>query len=209
MIKTIGEVLKTARLAKKHSLVTVEAATKIKQEFIQAIENQDWETLPEYPVTMGFVKTVAAFVGVDENKAMATLRRDYPPHVISQNPRPDISNHFSLNPKTAFMIVIGIVGGLLLAYLLYQYVVFTRAPKLEVITPTQNQQITTEELTVVGKTVSDATVMVNNQPAIVDDEGNFTTEIEVSPETKEISFTAKSRAGKETTLVRRISVKLK
>ena len=42
MIKTIGETLKEARLKKRYSLDRVEKETKIKKEFIEAIEEENW-----------------------------------------------------------------------------------------------------------------------------------------------------------------------
>ncbi len=61
---------------------------------------------------------------------------------------------------------------------------------------------------VTGKTDSDATVLVNNQPSLVSDEGEFATEIELSRETTEIQVQAKSRSGKVTELKRKIKVEL-
>ena len=58
-MKTIGRALKEARTQKRLSLSKLESQTKIKKNFIQAIENEDWESLPEFPVVVGFVKSIA------------------------------------------------------------------------------------------------------------------------------------------------------
>jgi hypothetical protein len=59
-------------------------------------------------------------------------------------------------------------------------------------------------LLVSGKTDEDAVVYVNNQPALVADNGNFETTIEIFAGTNEIEIKAKSRYGKESVIRRKI-----
>jgi cytoskeletal protein RodZ len=208
MMKTVGSTLKEARVAKQLSLCDIEEATKIKVDFIVAIEEGDWVKLPDYPVVVGFVKSIADFLGIDKNKAAAFLRRDYPPKVLSINPKPDAVKRFRWSPKLTFIIGISLVLIGVLTYLAIQYFNFVRPPKLTVTTPQENQTVTSNELQVTGITDPDTTVWANNQPALTDDQGNFVTELSVSTETKEVIIKAKTRSNKETTVVRQITVKL-
>ncbi|PIP57517.1 transcriptional regulator, partial [Candidatus Woesebacteria bacterium CG22_combo_CG10-13_8_21_14_all_39_10] len=64
-MRTIGEILKSARIKKRYSLKKVERETKIKKEFVEAIESGDWTVLPDFPVVLGFVKNLASFLEVD------------------------------------------------------------------------------------------------------------------------------------------------
>ena len=59
-MKTIGQILKNARVKKKYSLAKLEDLTKIRKEFIDSIEKEDWENLPAFPTIFGFVKSVSA-----------------------------------------------------------------------------------------------------------------------------------------------------
>lgn len=77
-MRKIGEFLKEERIKKKLTLVQMERDTKIKKHFIDLIEKGDWENLPEYPITSGFIKTIAKSLRIPEETAMAVLRRDYP-----------------------------------------------------------------------------------------------------------------------------------
>lgn len=207
-MKTIGKIIKDSRLTKKYSLAKVEEATKIKRGFIIAIEKEDWSALPEFPVTSGFVKSIASFLGLNPESTVAFLRRDYPPKTLRINPKPDVSKNFIWGPKLTFITGLSLTILVLLGYLVFQYLNFVKAPSLNVFSPKENEEITERKIVVRGKTTSDAIVSVNNQPVIVSDEGDFTTEIEVSEKTQELIFIAKSRAGKETTLSRKIQVKL-
>src|SRR3990172_8865555 len=98
-MRLIGEVIKEARLRKKLSKNKLEKDTKIKKDFIEAIEESRWDLLPEFPVVSGFVKTIATYLGLKEDQLVALLRRDYPPKDLKINPNPDISEKFTWSPK--------------------------------------------------------------------------------------------------------------
>lgn len=207
-MKTIGQTLKEARFKKKLSLGALSLKTKIKREFLEAIEKEDWGKLPEFPVVLGFVKSIAGSLKFDVNAATALLKRDYPPKEVRVSPKPDVSKKFIWGPRLTFLLGIVVVSLAVLGYLVYQYLGFVSPPTLVVEHPKENQTVDSLYVYVSGRTESDATVKVNNQPVIVDDEGFFSTEVEIAKETKEISVVANSRSGKETKVVRNISVHL-
>jgi cytoskeletal protein RodZ len=207
-MKTIGKYIKDARVKKRYSKSRVEKLTKIKGEFIEAIEKETWSKLPDFPVVVGFVKSIARVLKIDEKQATALLRRDYPPKELHVNPKPDVSDKFRWSPRVTF--IAGVVAVLLftLGYLGFEYYKFVSPPSLTVNVPKENQEITQSPVTVSGSTTSDATIKVNNQPVLVDDNGNFTTQLEVTNDTKQIVVEAISRSGKETTIHRNIEPKL-
>jgi cytoskeletal protein RodZ len=57
-MRSIGQVLKEARVKRKLSRGQLAEKTKIKKEFIVAIEKESWEDLPELPVVCGFLKKI-------------------------------------------------------------------------------------------------------------------------------------------------------
>lgn len=206
---SVGNYLREARLKKKFSLAHVEGITKIKREFLDAIENQDWGKLPAFPVVSGFVKSIAKSLDLDETQAVAFLRRDYPPQKVRINPKPDVSNKFFWTPKLTFFVGVALVIALILGYLGYEYVNFISPPKLEIVDPKEGQIVTRALYTVDGTVSAGSTVVVNNQQATVDDDGKFNSQIEVSNDLKEIIIIATSRSGKTTTIHRTIKPELK
>lgn len=206
-MKTIGTFLKSARVEKTISIEELEERTHIRVSFLQALEEDRWDGLPEYPVVQGFVKSVAAALGANREQAIALLRRDYPQKKLMINPKPDIANKSSfMGQKLVFfflsLVVFLIVGG----YLFYQYKTFTSPPMLVVASPVDGQVLTPPTAQVRGKTSSDATIRVNNQPTEIDDDGNFVTEIDISPELTQVEIKAISRSGRETVIQREIKV---
>lgn len=208
-MKTIGQFLKDARNKKRYSLVKVENATRIKKNFIEAIEKEDWRSLPDFPVVVGFVKSIAQFLDLNVRSTVALLRRDYPPKSLSINPKPDVGQKFSWSPRLSFIVGVGVVIVAVLGYLGFQYTKFLSPPKLEVLEPRDGQVVTSRLVTVSGKTDSDATIKINNQPTLSDSDGGFTAQIQIYEGTTEIVVKAASRSGKETVVARKITVQLK
>lgn len=204
MIKTIGETLKEARLKKKYSLERLEKETKIKKEFLAAIEKETWENLPDFTVVAGFVKNISSFLELNPVSSIALLRRDYPPKNTSPNPKPDVTSKFNWSPKLTFLIGILIILMILFGYLGLQYKKFINPPELIVTRPKENQVIKLREVEVSGKTNPETVVKVNNQPVLLDEEGNFETKINIFEGTDEIIVKAISRSGKETEVRRKI-----
>src|SRR3989344_6726231 len=201
-MKTIGQLLKEARVKKRYSLRHLSELTKIKLNFIEALEKEDWGVLPSFPTVLGFVKSVAAAIDVDEKTAVAVLKRDYPPKLESVNPKPDVGSKFVWGPKLTFMVGVGIVLAAIVGYLIFQYTKFVSPPALSVVSPKEGQVVTEGFVTVQGNTDTDAKIIANNQPIITDQNGKFKIELEVSLETKEVFVKAISRSGKETVVSR-------
>ncbi len=206
-MRTVGEVLKKAREEKRYSLYKLEERTKIKKEYIEAIEKAQWEKLPEFTVVSGFVKNIAAELGVDEKETAALLRRDYPPKDVTINPKPDVKKKFTWNPRITFVASIIIVLILILGYLGFQYTNFIKPPKLEVYEPQQGMIVESQTVKIVGMVDPESTVVINNQPILINEDGKFEVEIDIGKDTKDLVVVATSRSGKETIVRRDIVLK--
>ncbi|MEK7497690.1 MAG: helix-turn-helix domain-containing protein [Patescibacteria group bacterium] len=207
-MQKIGSFLKEERLKKKYSISRLEDETKIKSVFLESLEKEDWSALPDFSGVSGFVKNISNTLEINNETALAFLRRDYPKHEVDLNPKPDISNNFSWTPKFTFFAGLLVIVVLIISYLGFQYAGFVNPPRLLITAPKDGEVIKKTEYEVVGKTDPGATIKVNNQSALVDDSGNFNTEIEVSKDLKEVVVSATSRSGKVTTVSHTIRVEL-
>lgn len=206
-MKTIGQILKDARIDKRYSVIKLEEITKIKSSFIESLEEQKWNTLPAFPTVLGFAKSIAGSLGLDEKTVVATLKRDYPPKKLNINPTPDISSKFVWSPKFTFGIGITFFLLFVFGYLFFQYKGFVSSPRLTVESPKDDQKIIGNSVLVFGSTDIDAKIIVNNQPVFIDIDGKFSVSLEVVKDTKEIEIKAISRSGKETVVRRTIDVR--
>lgn len=206
-MKTIGQILRSARATKKYTLSDVEKITKIRVSFIKKIEDENWQGLPPFPTVLGFVKSLGSALDLDPSMVSAVLKRDYPPKKLTVTPKPDISSRRPFGPRVAFFAGVLVFALVIIGYLGFQYRKFVSAPELIVESPKDGQEITASKVLVFGKTDRDAKITVNNQPVLVTLDGNFSVSIDVVKETKEIVVKAISRSGKETEVKRMVEVK--
>lgn len=74
MDSRVGSILRQARSRRKLDLSEVEAATKIRLRYLRAIESEEWDVLPGGVYTRGFIRTYAAFLGLDGERLAADYR---------------------------------------------------------------------------------------------------------------------------------------
>jgi cytoskeletal protein RodZ len=66
-----GERLKREREMREVSLEELTKATRISTRFLQALENESWEKLPGGVFGRGFVRTIARYLGLDEESLLS------------------------------------------------------------------------------------------------------------------------------------------
>jgi Helix-turn-helix domain len=76
MEKGVGPSLREARSRRRLSLQEVEAATKIRMRYLKALESEDWDELPGDVYARAFVRTYAAYLGLDADRLAEAMRRD-------------------------------------------------------------------------------------------------------------------------------------
>lgn len=124
---SVGERLKEARLDKELSLEEVEKRTKIRKDYLFALEEDRYQDLPAGAYIQGFIKNYAQVLGLKPEPLLAIFRRDYRGK-ISADVEFAPQEGFSWTPK---MTVIGlIVFGLLFffGYLFWQYQLLQTSP---------------------------------------------------------------------------------
>jgi cytoskeleton protein RodZ len=70
----VGGALRQARIRREVDLSEVANVTKIRVAYLQAMENEQWELLPEAPYGYAFLRTYAGYLGLDGAALVRTLR---------------------------------------------------------------------------------------------------------------------------------------
>ncbi len=205
-MQTVGEYLKNARVSRGISLKKLEKITKIKASFISLIEKNDWNNLPSYAVTSGFIKNISLALKISQNTTSAMFRRDYPIKKEISAPKQEINSKFSWSPKITFILAVSLVTIFVIGYLVFEYIKFISPPDIKITKPLDGEVVLSDRVKVSGSTKTDVVLTINNQPVILDINGNFETEIEVNKDTKELKFEAVSRSGKKAYKTVRITV---
>jgi transcriptional regulator with XRE-family HTH domain len=72
----LGDQLRAERERRGIVLEQVSGSTRIRKQYLEAIERQDWEALPEPVFTRGFVHTYAQFLGMDPKSMLNAYGRE-------------------------------------------------------------------------------------------------------------------------------------
>uniref|UniRef100_A0A7C4TJ84 Helix-turn-helix domain-containing protein n=1 Tax=candidate division WWE3 bacterium TaxID=2053526 RepID=A0A7C4TJ84_UNCKA len=210
-MKTVGQILKTAREQKKFTLEDVHKFVKIHPKFLIALEEGDYNQFSNKIHAKGFLKIYSEFLDLDVSQVLAFWRREYEAMFEKkENLKPKFEvkslkkSGFVITPSfiiasVSVFLTVGFFG-----YLFYQYRTYAGAPKLEIYSPQNNMIANYEIVDVTGKTDMDAELMINNQKVITDKDGGFATSIRLKPGLNTLSFLSVSKLKKETEEIRTI-----
>lgn len=207
----LGQRLREIRQYKGLSIDEVAKATKIRAQFISAIERGDYKHLPAKAYAQGFVKIYVAFLGLPQRESLAMFRREFDEreHV---DVLPESFTHKKEIPLQHFRwqgaaIITGFVLILVIGYLLFQYRFAFLSPSLIIDSPKENAIVTATDIPVVGTTDTNTTVVVNNDVAYVDSNGHFKKIVAVFSGKATITVTSINKFGKKTTVERHVIVR--
>ncbi|MDE2588422.1 MAG: helix-turn-helix domain-containing protein, partial [Patescibacteria group bacterium] len=172
----VGERLQKERLRKGLTIEDVARSTKIRPEFLRALEEGEYKKLPSSAYIQGFLRNYTAFLGLPIKETIAVFKREFDEREYlgvlpdSFTKKGNTLSGFRLGPTTILLavIILFVVG-----YMFYQYRAAVFSPMLSVLTPTENATVSSQTVTVSGKAESNATVTINDSPVYVDKDGNF------------------------------------
>ncbi len=206
-MKTAGDLLKEKRLLKELSLQDVATKTKIKIEYLEAIENSNFSALPSSTFAKGFLRNYASFLYLSPDTIVAMFRRDF-----TQNEKGEIIPRGLLTPLggkpkffTVGLILTGVATLAFLGFLGFQLIIWWSYPKLTVLQP-QDGDTYGEKITIKGSSDRNATVSINGQKVILDQNGGFFLDLILSAGTQSVLVEATNRQGKSTSLNRTFTV---
>ncbi|MFZ1721283.1 MAG: helix-turn-helix domain-containing protein [Microgenomates group bacterium] len=209
--KSIGEVLKDERLAHRFPLEKLSKQTRIRLEYLSALESNQFEKLPAATFVKGYIKTYASVFGFDHQPVLALLRRDYresakgtlvPREFIKPVLKPRMQNY----RVTALVVAAMFVFFTLLGYVGVQWYYLQQPPSLAVTAPEDHAKVSAT-VQILGRTDLDATVHVNQEPVALQPDGSFQSQISIPKEgIAFIEVTAVDRRGKTSSVLRTVTV---
>lgn len=203
---TVGEILKNAREKKKLTVDQVEKATKIRLKFILALEANRFDKLPGPTFARGFVKNYAAYLGLPTEETLAFYRRQANDNAtLPVAPQTiDTSKKGWLTPQRFTAVSIGLLLLIFFSYLAFSYWQFAGNPVLVVSSPVNNLVMTQDSVEVIGKTDPGASLVINNEPVSVLENGSFDVKVPLSPGINTLTVVASNKFGKKTTVERNL-----
>lgn len=206
-MKTAGNLLQEKRLLKELSIDEVAARIKVKPEYLVALENSDFASLPGETTTKGFLRNYARVLRLNPDTLLAMFRRDFE---VSQGgeiiPR-GLVEPVSHTPRLISASRILGWGTVLVfsGFLLYQLIGWWNLPRVELLQPEEGE-VYGEKITVKGRTDRDNTVTVAGQKVLVGSSGEFSLDLIFPAGTHSITVEVENRQGKSRLVERTFSV---
>lgn len=212
----LGEIFRTQREKKNITLEQAAADTRIREKFLRALEDGDYQSLPGAVYTKGFLRNYAEYLDLDTEELIPLYQRERgqpePPQTRTFKPyRPVVHRSLIFRP-VIFLPVILLAGvGLFVGYLYYQFTTFATLPRLEVTDPAGDEFASSGDLVVRGVTVPDGriTVRVYPGPDTFGDirpgsDGSFATSVALKPGANHVEVEVLDTAGKTNRVSRTI-----
>ncbi len=208
-MKTVGSILKEARIARGLTFGQVEAATKIREKFLQAIESDELGSLPNLTYAKGFVKNYSEYLGLASSTVLAFLRRQIKestkPTIVPKGVAQPLNAPFlRLTPGRFLALILSLLVFVFLGYMGLQYRKLQEPPALTLESPQEHLVTREKKVSVVGKSDPDATVLVNGVSALVRSDGRFFDQWSLEPGINTLTVTTTSRFGKSTIVTRSV-----
>lgn len=209
--KTIGETLKEERIKHRLQLEDLAKKTRIRISYLSALEQNKFDELPATTFVKGYIKTYAHVFGFDHKPLLAMLRRDYKESakgrlIPREFIKPLLKKRNKKNSITLLLVGVVAIFMSLFSYVGFQWYSLTKPPKLELITP-KEQELVSSKVIIEGETLPDAIVTINEQPIALQPDGSFKTELIIPSEgISLLTVQAKDRRGKVSTIERSVTV---
>lgn len=206
-MRTVGQILTAERKKQSLSLSAVAQATKIRPQFLQAIEKNEFEKLPSATTAQGFVRNYAQFLALPAEMVLAVYRRDFARQekekVIPKGLTEPLDKTSFWSRSWRFILPLAAILIFLFVYFGGQYFTLWRGPDLEVASPPEGAVFYQETVEISGRTDIDAVVTLDGEPVKLTD-GQFKIKTGLFPGENQFVIEATNRLGKKTRIIRKI-----
>jgi len=206
-MKTAGELLQEKRLVRELEIIDIASKIKVKPEYLKALENSDFQSLPSPTTTKGYLRNYARVLHLNPDTVVAMFRRDFKESKSGEIIPRGLVEPVTGKPKLINANLILIISSLVafLIFLGFQLFSWLSLPKLDLIQPIESE-VYGQKITVKGTTDQGVTINVNGQQVLVDSSGNFTLDLIFPSGTHSVVVKAENREGKSRLLERTFQI---
>lgn len=199
-MKTVGQILKKARLDKNFTTDQLSSITKIDAKYIDSIECDDYQSLPSETFTKGFIRNLGIRLDQNPDELVAIFRRDYKVPAPRKTKFLRSKKHsisLSLLTSQLFLFSLGLI--VFVGYLIFQFRAILTPPKLEVLRPVSGS-VLISPLEIEGSTSPDSLIVINEDiKAKPDQSGRFLVRISLPVGETELEVKVTNRFSRTST----------
>jgi cytoskeletal protein RodZ len=199
----VAETLRKAREARHFSLDAVARALGVAKKFLEAIESDDYNSLPGELYTKNFIRNYADFLKIDGRRLVDAYLKERGPKAQSGLLPPQVCElkHWDM-PRYASLGAAIFISIVVIYYLGMQIGGIFSAPPLVLENPAEGAVSNSPELEVAGQTAPESRVNINGVEKMSNTDGRFSEVINLTPGVNKIIITAVKKHGPTATVLR-------
>lgn len=199
---TVGEILKKEREIKGFSLTEIEKEIKIREKFLQAVEDNNWQNFSSKIYIVGIIRNYAKFLGISPQKAIAYFYRDFERIEEVRFKRKIPSQYLTSQTRKAFFAFIASIFVIFFIYFGLQLKNYFSPPKVTIISPNTKVIKKGDSVKIVGRTDKDAVITVARERVFQNEQGIFEFKHQLIPGKNTVTVEVVGANGKKTLIKR-------
>lgn len=197
---SVGEILKKQRERLNIQYSDAEKAIKVRQKFLQAIENNDWSIFSSKIYISGIIKNYSTFLGLNPGNVLAFFRRDYAKKEAVRFKTKLAGHYVTPETKKIALLLLAAVFIMFFGYFGFQLKQYFSPPKLTIIEPRVDKFVKKNQIEIWGRTEKDAAVSIFGERIYQDKDGMFSYKLPLKQGKNELTIEVIGANGKKTTL---------
>ncbi|OGK13573.1 hypothetical protein A3C98_01250 [Candidatus Roizmanbacteria bacterium RIFCSPHIGHO2_02_FULL_37_15] len=170
---SVGEILKKQREKLSIELNQVEKQIKVRQKFLKAIEENNWNIFTSKVYVEGIINNYSKFLELDSRKTLAFFRRDYEKQEIIKFKSRVVSRYLTPETKKIVLTLLILVFLLFIGYFGYQLKLYFSPPKITILAPKVETFKKADRVKILGKTEKDAAITIFGERIYQNESGIF------------------------------------
>lgn len=177
---TVGDCLRRRREEMGISLKEIGLRLGVKIEYLESLENGEYENLPPQVYVRGFLKSYASLLGIDAvqavkmyNREVTFMERDLLEDKKEKKEKIRLRSFIVITPKLVTVFLSVAIFSVLFYYLYHQINSFNSKPYLFIESPSGDAIVNEKDLLVSGYTEKGAVLRINGQEIGIDSSGYF------------------------------------
>lgn len=200
--QTVSNRLKTNREERGFTLGQVSRGTKIQIKYLEYLEAGDYHQLPGEIYVRNWIKLYADFLSLPSREILNDYKKEK--SVVEQFKDEELKkeNKFVklLGPHFLRKILLALVVLLALSYLVWEINNIISPPKVEIFSPTTDLKTGASSVDIEGKSEPEVQLFINNELVLLDEQGNFKTNVALSIGLNNLEINAKKKHSKTQTI---------
>jgi cytoskeletal protein RodZ len=197
---SVGTILKKEREKKGLLLIDIEKQIKVREKYLKAIEDENWNYFSSKIYITGILKNYSRVLNLDHKKVLAFFRRDYEKNEEIKFKRKVFIGNFTSETKVFFKFSLIIIALFFIVYFIFQLKTYFSPPSFILMAPTAKFFTIEKSIKIIGKTDKDTNVTIFGERIYQNKEGIFTYEYSINEGENKLIINLIGANGKKSTV---------